>query len=137
VADRLIKEEVWSYFERPVKSGVAFVKGEVAAIDTADSGKLTAVSEIATLRPIGYFMSSGAGDGSTVVRVKLFRDVHVQVLDNAGSNAVADTHVQSLCYFTDGRTVSSSSNSNARAAAGRVWGVTTSPATVRVEVGAP
>ena len=118
MADRRRKQYVWGYFERPLKNAAVAVKGQIACIDTAD-GALVPVSAAATLVPIGYFEQSMTGDGTTVCRVMLFKDVYLDKFTNDGSTAVTNAQVMQLCYLKDGSTVSGDSTS--RSVAGKVW----------------
>lgn len=133
MAERTVKQQTWSYFERALKSAAVAVKGEIACIDTAD-GALVPVSTAATLVPIGYFLDSFTGDGTVKARVQLFREVLLDRFSNDTGTAVTAAQCQQLCYLKDGKTVSGDSTS--RSVAGKVWHVSTSPAFVLVEVGA-
>lgn len=120
MADRMTRKEVWGYFERPLKNAVAAVNGEIACIDTAD-GALVPVSTATTLVPIGYFCESFTGDGTRVMRVRLFRDVELHRFDNdaTGTDGVEDADLMKVCYLKDGRTVTEVATG--RSVAGRVW----------------
>jgi hypothetical protein len=133
MAERTKRQEIWGYIERALKNAAVAVAGEIACIDTAD-GALVPVSAAATLVPIGYFLSSATGDGTAIMRVKLFNDVHLERFLNDTGTAVTAAQNQQLCYLKDGRTVSGDSTS--RSVAGKVWHVSTSPAYVLVEIGA-
>lgn len=133
MASRRKRDEVWGFYELALKNAAVAVEGEIACIDTAD-GALVPVSTATTLVPIGYFLSSATGDGSTIMRVQLFKDVLLQRFDNDTGTAVTAAQRQQLCYLKDGRTVSG--DSTGRSVAGKVWYVSSSPSYVLVEVGA-
>ena len=123
MADRMTRMEVWAYFALALTNAAAAVKGQVACIDTA-TGLLNVAGAETTLEPIGYFDETVTGDGVTLVRVRLFRDVTIHWLDNdTAPNNVAAANIGSNVYLKDGHTVSTSSATGTRSIAGRVWGV--------------
>jgi hypothetical protein len=133
MTERMTRREAWAYFEGTLANAEVAEKGHVACIDTT-SGEIVASQEATGLRPIGYFEENKTGTGSNAVRVKLFREVWVDRLANAGTNPVTASDVGSVCYLVDSETVSISHATNTRSAAGIVWAVTS--AGVLVEMGA-
>lgn len=121
---RMKRIEYWGYFEHPVANSLEYEQGEMACVDTA-TGLLRPGTASTTLIPIGYFTGSGTGDGTTKVRVELFREVQLHRWDNDdGGTPVVAGDLMQPCYILDDRTVSGSDGTGTRSTAGRVWAVT-------------
>jgi hypothetical protein len=120
MAERPIRSKPISRIERALKSAAVAEKGNVACIDLGD-GALVPVSVATDLLPIGWFEESLTGDGTTPVGVKLFKEIEVVLLPNAGSGAVDDGDVGNVCYLT--ATAAVTMTSTGASVAGRVWGV--------------
>ena len=119
---RMTRNEAWGYFEHPLTGAAVAERGELACIDTA-TGLLVLGATSATLLPIGYFDEDATGDGTTNVRVRLFRDIVIHWWANDGATAVVAADIGSLCYVLDERTVTG--DATGASAAGRVWAVNT------------
>jgi hypothetical protein len=119
---RMTRNEAWSYAEIAMTNAVAFERGELAVVDTA-TGLLTKGAASTTQIPIGYFESDGTGDGSTAVRVRLFKEVVIHWWDNDTVTPVVAADLLSPCYIKDDRTVTG--DATGASAAGRVWAVNT------------
>jgi hypothetical protein len=119
---RMTRNEAWAYFEHPLTAAQVAERGKLACLDTS-TGLLVLGAVSATLRPIGYFDEDATGDGTTNVRVRLFREIRIHWWDNDGATAVVAADIGSLCYILDDTTVSG--DPTARSAAGRVWAVNT------------
>lgn len=122
MAERMTREERWSYIERVLVNAQVAEKGKIACIQLS-SGNIVAASAAAGLLPIGYFDQTLTGNGTSKVRVKLFKEVILHRFASvAGADDVLDTDTGNTCYLQDGETVTM--NATGRSIAGRVWGVT-------------
>ncbi len=120
---RMTRNEAWGFFEGPLTNLVSVERGEMAVIDTA-TGLVTKGAVSLTQRPVGYFEEDVVGDGTTNVRVRLFKELHLHWWDNdTGGTPVVAADLNSLAYILDERTVSG--DSTGRSVAGRVWAINT------------
>lgn len=123
MAERLTTSARWSRINRKLKSGEVAEKGNFACIDSASSGLLVAGSVATTLDCIGYFEDSFTGDGTKTINVRLWKEIDVQLLDNAASGTLADTDFGALVYIASTHEVTKTATG--ASVAGRCWGVTT------------
>ena len=123
----MTRNEAWGYFEHPLTNAQTGEKGEMVCINTATGLLFMAAAGTATLRPIGYLENgegTTTGDGTTKVRVRLFKEIRVHWFDNdAGGTPVVAADVGGLCYMLNATTVTADDDSAGNAPAGRVWGV--------------
>lgn len=97
------------------------VKGNLAAIDTADGLAYDCSSASTTLLPIGRFAEALTGDGTLTVLIDLFEETICHAWANdTGPNNVTIANLWSSVYIKDQTTVSTSSGSSTRSVAGRV-----------------
>jgi hypothetical protein len=134
MAERRIREEDWSEGNFVLANSEEAEKGHIACLDLT-SGEVVAGQVDANLRTLGIFTQTLTGDGTLRVGVKLPREVKLHWFKNDGTDAVAASDIGALCYVLDSETVSASHDTNARSAAGRVWGVNATHG-VLVELGA-
>lgn len=120
MVQRMTRREAWSYFEHVLATAEVAEKGHIACIDLS-SGEIVAGQEGTGLLPIGYFEETKTGNGTSTVRVRLFREIWVDRFVNDGDAPVTAAHIGSACYLVDSETVSS--DDTGRSIAGRVWGV--------------
>lgn len=124
MAERMTRREAWSYYEGVLTNAAEAEKGHAACIDTTTGALVAAVAGNANLLTIGVFDETLTGDGSITVRVRLSREIWLDIFANDVTNAVAAVDVGSACYWLDSETVSSDATGNS--VAGRVWKATSS-----------
>jgi len=103
-------------------TGETAIKGNLAAIDTADGLARDGDSASTTLLPIGRFAEDLAlGDSSATVLIDLFEEVWAHgFLNDDSPNDIDSGDLWSEVYIKDAMTVSTSSGSSTRSKAGRV-----------------
>lgn len=121
----MTRNEAWGWAEIPLTAAETGEKGELVCIDTATGLLRMGAAGVATLRPIGTLDNGNGvttGDGTTLVRVKLFDEIRIHWFDNdTGGTPVVAADIGSLAYVFDKRTVTGDSVGNAPA--GRVWAI--------------
>lgn len=121
--------------EAPVESSAVYVVNGVACFDTAD-GNIVPVSAATTLKPIGIFESSGTGDGSTNVGIRLLAPVQIIEAVNGGDSDADATDRGSLCYLLEGAgALAVTMDDTSRSAFGMVYGVSGTTVYVAVNMG--
>lgn len=110
---------------RPLTIGAVAVKGEMACLNTS-TGKFDVGQASTTLLPMGYFIESVTGDGTTETVIRLFAPTWLDYFVNDSGTPVAATDIGNECYILDGKTVSMSSAGSTRSKAGRVLDVSSS-----------
>lgn len=122
MAERITRRESWSYYEGVLADTEEAEKGHLAAIDLS-SGEIVVGQTGTGLLVIGVFDETKTGDGTVTVRVRLSKEIWIDVFanDSAGTPVVA-ADVGSTCYVLDSETVTGAASGNSKA--GRVWKVT-------------
>ena len=126
MARRTHRREAWGWFEHPLTTAEVGEKGEMVVLDEAN-GLLRMGQVSTTLRPIGTLDNGDGtttGDGTTNVRVRLFKEIRIDWFENDTATPVVAADIGSLAYILDAFTVSG--DSTARSVAGRVWAVSAS-----------
>jgi hypothetical protein len=124
MAERKKIEARWSRVEFILRTALVAEKGNIACIDSAD-GLAVPASVATTLTPIGYFEESMTGDGTKKVKIKLFREIDVQLLPNATSGTVvAAANRLANVYLNADSSVTVTTTG--RSIAGKAWDVVAS-----------
>lgn len=105
MTERMVTEAHWGYIALPLASAEVAEKGKLACIDTANNGIIIAGATATGLVPLGIFMESLTGDGSTTVQIKLFKEIQAVWWDNDGVTPVVAADRGGLCYIKDDATV--------------------------------
>jgi len=123
MAQRSRRILTWKRMALPLTNAVAVEKGELICIDTA-TGLFDKGGVSTTLLPVGYADEDLTGDGTVLLHVTLFDEKRLHVWDNDTGTPVTAADIGSDAYIVDERSVSSSSATNTRSVAGRIFGVT-------------
>jgi hypothetical protein len=123
MAERKKVEARWSRIKRVLKTSAVAEKGQLACLDTGDSGLVVPAAVSTTLIPIGYFEESFTGDGSRRISIKLFTEIDVHLFTASATGAPLDADVGKVVYLRATPEVSTTATSSS--VAGRLWAVTT------------
>jgi len=124
---RTTRNEAWGWFEHPLTAAETGEKGELVCLDTSTGLLAMGAAGSATLRPLGVLDNGDGittGDGTTNVRIRLFKEKRLWWFDNdTGGTPVVAADIGSDCYVFDKRTVTGDSVGNS--VAGKVWALNT------------
>lgn len=121
MAERAKVVESWGTAKYAAANSAVCEKGNVACLN--GSGLVVPAGTGTGLLPIGHFMETMTGNGTTKVAVKFFKEkTLVLFLNSANPNDVAADDMGKIVYLAGPSTVTTSSSSNSPA--GRVFGVT-------------
>ena len=104
MAERLIMEAHWGYYDFVLKSGVLAERGNIAVIDSAD-GAITKAGPGTGLIPLGLFAATLTGDGIATVQVKLWHELVGYWFDNDTVAPVVIAKRGQAAYLKDEHTV--------------------------------
>jgi hypothetical protein len=122
MAERKISTKRMSRIKRALKNAEVAQKGNIAAIDTSD-GSLVVAGVSTTHFPIGYFEETLTGDGTTQIKVHLFKEIEVFLWGASGTGTPVDADITKICYL--GSSFEVSTVSTGKSIAGRIWEVAT------------
>jgi len=116
-----VREKYFKTIKVILASGEVAVKGNRAAIDTADGLAYDCSTASTTLLPIGRFAEAKTGDGSATVLINLEEETKSTAWNNdTAPNNVTIANLWGSVYIKDQTTVSTSSGGGTRSVAGRV-----------------